>query len=356
MIKVYAILIFAAIIIALVVKLLMSMFRSSDDDKPVSNVLIETGAGLILAAIPSFSDKVMEFLYTLVCLPEPSSESNIQQGWLIGIGVFILALGVYFKIKDSAVPYVILNMPGTIHHTKADGMLQALNATNCDEIEVSTAESQSDMQKLSQAKTNVVLKDIDLQMIRFNREKGKKRCFTGMAPIPFIIYAGTKHEGNDIRHYIEFDKSTQKYTKLNNDKSYPKIIVPKTDCLNSVNEIVVSVSTTARITDTNTKQFNMPVLSIVLDNPKDNAIYSKKQLNDYVNKTVTLISDVCKNKDITTIHLLLATQSCFAYALGKSFITMQNRIPQIISYHYIDPSYSVGIIVNGISKGNIVRP
>lgn len=356
MIRLYIILIIAAIIIALVVKLLLSVFHLLDDDKPVSDVLIVAGAELILANISSFSDKVIQFLYTLLQLPEPLSESSIQPGWLLGLGAVMLILGIMVKIIDSSIPYVILNMPGTIHHTKDDGMQKSLNATKCEEIEVSTAGSQSEMQKLPQSKLNGILKDIELQMNRFNREKGKKRCFTGMAPIPFIIYAGTKHEGNDIKHYIEFDKSTQKYVKLNNDKSYPQLIVPKTDCSSSVSEIVVSVSTTVRITEADTKQFNLPILNITLDKPKDNAIFSKKQLNDYVNRTVTAISELCKNNDISTIHLLLATQPCFAYALGKSFITMQNRIPQIISYHYIAPSYSVGIIVNGKSRGNIVRP
>lgn len=356
MIRVYVILIIAAIIIAWVVKLLLHVLRFSGEDKPISDKLIEAGIGLVLATIPSFSDKVMQFLNALLRLSDTLPESSIQQGWLIGIGLFLLFLGVCLKIKDSTTPYVILNMPGTIHHTKDDGMQKSLNATKCEEIEVSTAGSQSEMQKLPQSKLNGILKDIELQMNRFNREKGKKRCFTGMAPIPFIIYAGTKHEGNDIKHYIEFDKSTQKYVKLNNVKSYPQLIVPKTDCSSSVSEIVVSVSTTARITEADTKQFNLPILNITLDKPKDNAIFSKKQLNDYVNRTVTAISELCKNNDITTIHLLLATQPCFAYALGKSFITMQNRIPQIISYHYIAPSYSVGIIVNGKSRGNIVRP
>ena len=354
MISLYVILIIAAIVVALIVKLIFSVFHCLDDDKPVSDVLIVAGVELFLANISSFSDKVIQFLYTLLRLPEPILESSIQPGWLIGLGGIMLVLGIYFKIKDSSTPYVILNMPGTIHHTKDDGMQKSLNATNCDEIEVSTASSQAEMQKLSQSKLNGILKDIDLQMNRFNGKTRCKRCFTGMAPIPLIIYAGTKHKGSDIQ-YIEFNKSKQQYEKLNNEKSYPKLILPTTSNISS-EEIVVSVSTTARITDTNTRQFKKPVLNITIDEPKDNAIYSKKQLNDYVDKTVTFVSKVYKDYNISKIHLLLATQPCFTYALGKSFITMQNRIPQIISYHYVAPSYIVGIVVNGNSRGTLVRP
>lgn len=354
MIRLYFILILVAIIIALVVKLLLSVCHCLDDDKPVSDVLIVAGAELILANISSLGDKVIQFLYTLLRLPEPLPESSIQPGWLMGLGGIMLVLGIYFKIKDSSIPYVILNMPGTIHHTKDDGMQKSLNATNCEEIEISTADSQEEMQKLSQTKLNGILRDIDLQMNRFNGKTRCKRCFTGMAPIPLIVYAGTKHKGSDLL-YIEFNKSKQQYEKLNNEKSYPKLILPATSNISS-DEIVVSVSTTARITNSNTMQFKMPVLNITIDEPKDNAIYSKKQLNDYVDKTVTFIAKVYKDYKISKIHLLLATQPCFAYALGKSFVTMQNRIPQIISYHYVAPSYIAGIEVKGNTKGTLVRP
>ena len=58
---------------------------------------------------------------------------------------------------------------------------------------------------------------------------------------------------------------------------------------------------------------------------------------------------------VLNVHLLLATQACFAYAFGKSLVLMQNRVPQIVSYHYAAPSYKVGITINGSSAGRIEK-
>ena len=106
----------------------------------------------------------------------------------------------------------------------------------------------------------------------------------------------------------------------------------------------------------NTSQFNMPVFRLSIEAPKDNAIFSKRQLDEYVNETVTFISEVCKkNSNVVRVNLLLATQACFAYALGKALVLMQNRVPQIVSYHYIAPSYKIGLIINGVTAGQIVK-
>lgn len=355
MIKLFGLFLVAIIIIGLIVKVVWDLCRDKDEEKPASDMLIEGGITVILATLPSFSDSFLQFLYDLFQIARTVDDGGFSPRWLIGLGLLLIVLGVILRFVDASAKYVILNMPGTIHHTKEDGMLKTLKTDKCDEIETNTANCQAEMQKLSQAKANTIVGDIQVQMERFNREAKSKRCFTGMAPIPFIIYAGTKHRGSDIKYYLEFDKATQQYSKLNNAKEYPILNKPTIITVAS-EEIVVAVSTTALINDANTSQFNKPVFGLSLVEPKDNAIFSKRQLNDYVNTTVTFISEICKqNSQITKVHLLLATQACFAYALGKVLVNMQNRVPHIVSYHYIAPSYKVGMVINGSSSGQIVK-
>ena len=343
------------ILIVLLVKAVYDLFCEKDEEKTTSDKLIEGGITVILATLPSFSDSFLQFLYDWLQIAKTVEKGGFSPCWLIGLGLLLIAMGVILNIVDASSKYVILNMPGTIHHTKEDGMLKSLKTDKCDEIETNTTNCQAEMQKLSQTKTTAILGDIQAQMVRFNRETKSKRCFTGMAPIPFIVFAGTRHRGSDIKYYLEFDKATQQYSKLNNAKEYP-ILNKSTITTTTSEEIVVAVSTTALINAANTGQFNLPVFNLSLNEPKDNAIFSKRQLNDYVNTTVTYISDICKqNSQITKVHLLLATQACFAYALGKLLVNMQNRVPQIISYHYIAPSYKVGIVINGSSAGQIVK-
>ena len=355
MIKLFGLFIVAIIIVGILVKKVWDLCTSKDEEKPTSDKLIEGGIAVILASLPSFSDSFLQFLYNWLQVAKTVEEGGFSPRWLFGLGLLLIVLGFILKFVDASAKYVILNMPGTIHHTKEDGMTKALKTTKFEEIEISTAECQVKMQKMSQTKATAIIGDIQKQMDNFNRKAHLKRCFTGMAPIPFIIYAGTKHRGKDIKYYLEFDKATQQYTKLNNDKKFPALLKP---AINTVaeTEIVVAVSTTALINEANTRQFNLPVISLSLVEPKDNAIFSKRQLNAYVNETVTFISEVCKkNSQVKRIHLLLATQACFAYAFGKSLVLMQNRVPQIVSYHYMAPSYKVGISINGSSAGQIVK-
>lgn len=352
MITILGVLILALILIG-IFKIVELFFVIGDKD--ISDKLIEGGLALILATIPSFSDKIIQLLYDLLAVEMKNADKNLSPWWLIALGVVLLIVGIVFKYKDASAKYVILNMPGTIHHTKDDGMLKALGIKNGEEIEISTANCQAEMLKMSQSKVNAILYDIQRQMERFNRQSNERRCFTGMAPIPFVIYAGTKHEGDDIRCYLEFDKSTQLYVKLNNNKKYPKLVRPEISTVNA-EEIVIAVSATAEIKCNNTSQFNMPVFNLSLEETKDNAIFSKKQLNDYVNETAKFIEEVVKkNSSITKVNLLLATQACFAYALGKVLVLMQNRVPQIVSYHYIAPSYKTGMVINGSDAGKIVK-
>lgn len=355
MIKIFVLFIVVAILLGILIKVLCDLFHDKDDEKNTADNLIAAAVDVIIASLPSFSDSILQFLYDWLQIQKTVGEENFSPRWLIAIGLLLLIVGVVMKVNDVTVGCVILNMPGTIHHTKADGMLKALNSTKCDEIETNTANCQAEMQKLSQTKVNAVVGDIQAQMERFNREAKYKRCFTGMAPIPFVMYAGTKHRGGDIKYYLEFDKASQQYIKLNNAREYPKLSKPAIIAVSST-EVVVAVSTTAFINQTNTIQFNLPVFSLSLSEPKDNAIFSKRQLNCYVNEVLTFISGVCKkNSKITKVHLLLASQACFAYALGKSLVLMQNRVPQIVSYHYIAPSYNVGLVVNGSKAGQIVK-
>lgn len=328
---------------------------SKDDEMSIADKFLDGGLTTILITLPTTSDAVLQFLYDLFKVPKSVTDAGLSPRWLIVIGIVFLFIGSILKIIDLTANYVILNMPGTIHHTKEDGMLKSLKAKHCDEIEASTENCQAAMPKLTQNKANGFLRDIQLQMNKFNDQTKNRRCFTGMAPIPFVIYAGTKHRGRDIKCYLEFDKATQQYLILNNNKKYPKLQKTEIGHVNS-NEIVVAVSTTASVVEANIRQFNMPVFNLSLEEPKDNAIFSKKQLDDYVNDTITYISEVCKqNSNINKIHLLLSTQACYAYALGKNLVLMQNRVPQIISYHYIAPSYNVGIVVNGVAEGKIIK-
>lgn len=73
--------------------------------------------------------------------------------------------------------------------------------------------------------------EIEEQVNAFKNETiERKRGYTGIAPIPFIMYAGTLLERGEINYYYEFDKiDTNDYYKLEHkkNKKYSKLNLKK---------------------------------------------------------------------------------------------------------------------------------
>ena len=66
---------------------------------------------------------------------------------------------------------------------------------------------------------NRIIHKIDKTCEKFTeRSRDRKSCFTGMAPIPYTIYAGTKLAGSELRRYFEYRRADSKYYELSNQK------------------------------------------------------------------------------------------------------------------------------------------
>lgn len=201
----------------------------------------------------------------------------------------------------------------------------------------------------------------------FRNETSKiTKGYTGIAPIPFIMYAGTFLNRVKIDEYYEYDKiKTKTYYTLKNKtilNKYPEL----KDCTNLNNfdenksEIVVAVSLTSQITDSQLNQFidKANIIKIEVDNPDDNIIKYKQQLDDYVNFIMDKFEQLTRDYPNTTkIHFVYSGQSCLAFEIGKRCVD-STRIPQVISYQFENQNqikYPWGIVINGSYKGDLVR-
>jgi len=57
------------------------------------------------------------------------------------------------------------------------------------------------------------------------------------------------------------------------------------------------------------------------------------------------------------VNLVSAAPSCYAFDLGCKLGHLDNRLPEIVVYHYVStatPKYPYGIIVTGKNKGSLV--
>ena len=195
-------------------------------------------------------------------------------------------------------------------------------------------------------------------------------CFTGMAPIPYTIYAGTFMENSNIKRYFEYDgrPSQKKYYELRNatrkqkkDGWNPLIEkFPNTINTNST-EIVLAISISHDVTDENLFQFiGKDTVKLRIHETGDNLIQSKEQLEEYSK----VIYD-CINKDIDSkypvlqkIHIVASIPSCISIEIGKSIGLRTNRNVNIIAYHFIrtaNPVYKFGVCINGSNKGQYIE-
>lgn len=203
----------------------------------------------------------------------------------------------------------------------------------------------------------------DVNAFKNLSESGKKG-YTGIAPIPFIMYAGTFLERQKFDEYYEFDKKEkQTYYKLEDKKIkiYPKLRVEQEikDLDKNKKDVVIAISITSKITNEQLIQFNKKcnVVNIGIEHPCDNAIKSKKQLIEYTNKIFDIIQTIFEmHGQIENVHIVCSSQSCLAIEMGKRSID-DTRLPQIIIYQFEaqgEVKYPWGIKLNGKEKGKLI--
>ncbi|MDW4068696.1 SAVED domain-containing protein [Staphylococcus saprophyticus] len=190
------------------------------------------------------------------------------------------------------------------------------------------------------------------------QSNNNKRAYTGIAPIPVVALIGSYMRRKKIDCYIEYDKNKDEYIYLNNKNKFPKLKLTISNKESNSNDLLLLVATTAKITDSQSKHFShMKRYNLEIDEPKNNSIYSKKQLFNYRDKVINTIENISvENNNLNSIHLLCATQSCLALEIGKMIDS--SRHPPIIIYQYTaekDSKYSWGITLNSVNKEFLVR-
>lgn len=287
---------------------------------------------------------------------------------LLGCGITLIVLGTILWHSLRKRIY-ILNMLGKIKHEISD--VKTINSLRLKDyqlketvLDLRWAAIDINQQKWEQAKTIIEEYIVELSA----RSDSSTICFTGMAPIPFEIYAGRCMYGHTVSRFFEYKRSEDSYYELTHQPfcssiKWPKnknIPILKNSTIKGDNsaEVVIAVSITQSIQDSDLVQFNCPIIRLGIDNPKDNALTSIMQLKVYVNKTNELIIGL-KNAypDLTCVHLVCAVPSCYAFDLGCKIGHLDNRLPEIVVHHYVStssPKYKYGIVVTGENRGNLI--
>ena len=342
-------------------------FRKSKKEEGFASLLFSTGIMLILSAEPTTIDKILLF----IAITTKSENIQILAGtfnnYYFFTGIFLVVMSIWLNIYSKKKIYV-LNINGYMVK-KLENHFTKLKMSNFEfkerEIDFITLYKKMFVPALNEDAFECIKEEISQKVTAFkNESNGLKRGYTGIAPIPFIMYAGTFLEREIIDEYYEFDKiKTETYYKLSKNKNdnTPKIKI-NTD-INSLNksseELVISISLTQQISEEDLSQFhNIEKVNIGIDNPQDNTIQNKEQLFEYRNFIIENIECISKAlPDLKTIHLIYSGQSCLPLEIGRRSID-STRLPQIISYQYerqSDIKYPWGIVIHGQNKGELIK-
>lgn len=342
-----------------------------EKEESVSNTLIFSGTTLIVATsgIETF-DTVTDLIFQLLSL-KPSENEGGYLFWVI-VGFLLIVLGILLKLNLKERVYV-LNMYGIAVQNDIDTP-KALKELKLSEHKVKEqivdfVQFFNNSAEINKKTNQYICKQIESAAEKFiARTKEKKvTYFTGMAPIPYTVYAGTFLNEGKITHYFEYNGNDghyyalQKATKKAIKKGWDKfsITIPKNKDINA-SEVVLAISVSHKITNTDLSQFSIDIINLTLSNPKDNVVIYLQQLQEYKN----MIYDVVQNQlpdeypNLNTIHIVASIPSCLSLELGKIIGLKTNRIVDVVVHHYIrsnTPCYTFGLYVNGKNKGELQR-
>lgn len=371
------VIVFIVIIVIVGIILAMRSFFKSKKEESLGTLLITSGLGLVMSSTDGLTDKI----FLAIGVIAQSEHVEMLQGkfnyFYFFTGIILLFIGVFMKIYVKSKLY-ILNINAYIPK-KIESYFNDLKLSNFQfkerEIDVIKLYKKIFNPTLDEYSLKCILEELEEKVKAFaNEGKDFKKGYTGIAPFPLVMYAGTFLERTKINEYYEFDKiGTETYYKLDNDKKklFSKIKYPKLTLKTDINlldkkakEIVIAISITQPILDEELIQFNcnIPTVHLSVDSPKDNTIRYKEQLTEYNNFIINMLEDLGKKiPALEKIHLVYSGQSCLALEMGKRTVD-NTRLCQIICYQYerqngnvTSVRYPWGLIINSDKKSQFIK-
>ena len=338
-------------VLASIIVAIKTIFNKDDTSNP-SLFLITSGIGLVIGSFAGFKEYVLSVFINI-------DTSNNYVSLISGFILIIMGIALHFSIRERI---YVLNMLGLYAQKEIS------NRKNLKDLQLADYKVKERLidfvdfynsAPIDVKRNKVIIESIRNKCKDFEqRSADGEAAFTGMAPIPYTIYAGTLLNNQTRKRFFEYRRLEDKYYELKKKRrnSYPELNISYTNhAENESKEVVVALSVTRKIQSSDISQFsNLDVINITLENTKDNVIIYTEQLEDYAN---SVIREIEKLKDtypnIKKVHLVCSIPSCLSLKIGMLLNLSNNRMPQVISYHFqqsADTKYPYGIIVAGKSN------
>ena len=361
----YSVLVVILVAIIAVLGIVQLFKEKSDND--ISNVMLQTGVALLLSGIPSIAELMISLAAVLFSKEIPET-GNTYVFMAVGFILILLSLIVRVKLKERI---YVLNMLGIrkkeISSDKAKQDLKIADYKLKEQV-LDIIPVFNDGTNMDEKANSYIVKQVRDDAEKFAvKSKESGGCFTGMAPIPYTIFAGTFLGEADVNRYFEFNRNAgETYYELKKRRIFQRrkwkdLEIINCEAAENATEIVLAISITHNVMDADLSQFaGMDIVRVGLSAPKDNVIEFQEQLMEYKK----VIHDCLDTKlrecfpNLKTVHLVASIPSCMSIEIGKIIGMGTNRMMDIIVYHYIHSNtikYPFGVYVSGSRKGTFVE-
>ena len=346
----------------------ISNLIKGDKDVLYPDLIISTGLSLITSVILSLADNI---IIAVLSLEGISVASDNPYPFLV-CGLALVVIGLLCK-KNMREKVHVLNMHGLISRDISDK--KAIKELKLADYKVKEQvidfipffNNGNINAGINRSICNQIQTNVESFIAKTSDDIG---CFTGMAPIPYTIYAGTFMEKGNVDRYFEYDgrDNEKKYyelkkaTRKQKRAGWSRLIEEFPININADSEeVVLAISISHTIADEQLVQFKgKDVIKLKLEETGDNIIQSIEQLQEYSKGIYECINvDIDKKyPSLKTIHLVASVPSCVSVNIGKNIGLRTNRNVDIIAYHFIrtaNPTYKFGVFVNGSNKGQYIE-
>lgn len=321
-------------------------------DSSMSVGIIAAGLELVLGSFPSILDEIVGLLsFTLTGKPL----DNDVNKWSLIAGIVLIIVGIYIwqYVRDR---FYVLNLFGLYSRREIS---EKKNIKDLKLNDFKIRERIIDFVNVfkmgvDEQKNKIIINKISDECNKFKeRSKEFDIGFTGTAPIPYTILAGTYLVDCDIKKYFEWNREQECFKSLLNTKKkkYDSLIIKEPDNKNSdLKSVIVAISTTKRVQMEQLRDFeNQDVIEIYLENCRDNNIRYVSQLYEYRKTVLDELEKIGTDyPKLEQINLVASIPSCLSVEIGRMVAQNNNRVKKIVSYHFESQSeklYPFGIVI-----------
>ena len=186
--------------------------------------------------------------------------------------------------------------------------------------------------------------------------KSSSLCYYGIAHTPLVFRLGFKMgDQNNLMLLHRIRTNDSQFEEWTEEGGYSTITPRENNTLITSNELIVSVSTSIKISDQDLDSLqpeNKHILAFESNNLMFDSITSYKCAESYRNAIMISIRDYVKKYGIQKIHLVISSSVAFTFFLGQAFSAQHD--PITVVYHFQNGTYPWGICINESAEKALV--